>query len=314
MSDRLQDTDPWHRPIQNWLRAHRPVGTVRSYTTYQKQYLKFCEIHSRAAVPATPATVVMFMRTLLLDGKSRSTIVNSARAAVADLHTYEGYASPTLDPLVQRAVRVFSRLTPPPKSAKALRMDHIRAMIDVYGSSFRDTRDIFMMLLMTTAMLRESEATNLKDTDVWIERKDNIDVLFVFIEKSKVDQTRVGHTVVMGTATDPLICPLAWFLRLGRFQPQGRHVFMSAQGKKLSAKTPNGILKRWMTRAGLSNIGFSSHSCRRGGASAAAAAQVCRRLLMRHGNWRSNAVDVYITDTLAARLSVSNAILHSEFI
>ena len=262
-------------------------------------------------MPATPATAVMFLRSLLLLGKGRSTIVNSARAAIADLHAYEGYPSPTLQPLFKEGVKVFKKLTLPPRAAKGIRLDHIRAMIKVQRSTFRDMRDIFMMLLMTAGMLRESEATNLNDSDVRIERVDGQDVLFVFIEKIKVDQACIGHTVNISAATDPLVCPLAWFLRLKKLGPAGcSHLFTTATGVMLASTTPNGILKRWMTRAGLSNVGFSSHSCRRGGASAAAAAGVERRLIMRHGNWHSSAVDVYITDSLESKLNVSAAILN----
>ena len=85
--------------------------------------------------------------------------------------------------------------------------------------------------------------------------------------------------------------------------------FSKMDGTVLSPKTPAGRLKSWLRRIGVSSAGFASHSCRRGGITAAAAAGIERRLLQRHGNWRSSAVDLYITDSVSAMLSVSEAML-----
>ena len=103
---------------------------------------------------------------------------------------------------------------------------------------------------------------------------------------------------------------MGWYARYCRLRPQdAATLFVSAAGEALSAKTPAGRLNTWMRRIGVGSTGFASHSCRRGGITAAAAAGIERRLLMRHGNWHSAAVDLYITDTLNARLSISAAML-----
>ena len=165
---------------------------------------------------------------------------------------------------------------------------------------------------MTIGMLRQSEAVKLKSTDVWVESVNGEDVLFVFIEQSKTDQLRIGHTIVLSAAEDSMTCTLAWFARVSRFRvPGAGYFFHTAQGTKLSEKTPNGRLKVWFERLNLPGKDYGSHSCRRGGATAAVKAGVELRLVKRHGNWRSSCVDVYITDDIDAMLRVSQGILAS---
>ena len=60
---------------------------------------------------------------------------------------------------------------------------------------------------------------------------------------------------------------------------------------------------------GIDSSDYGSHSCRRGGATAAVAANVDIHLVKRHGNWKSDAVYLYVVDSVKARLSVSGAIL-----
>ena len=55
-----------------------------------------------------------------------------------------------------------------------------------------------------------------------------------------------------------------------------------------------------------------SHSCRKGGATAAAAAGVEEQLIRRHGNWRSECVHMCITESMANRLSVTESILRQQ--
>ncbi len=130
----------------------------------------------------------------------------------------------------------------------------------------------------------------------------------IFVEKSKNDQGRQGHTRVLGASTELQLCPLAWFVRYSQMRPMSALRFSQMSGARLATTTPSHVLKRWITKFGFSAVSFSSHSARRGGVTAAAAHGVQRRLLMRHGNWHSDAVDIYIDDSLLDRLSVSRAI------
>ena len=93
-----------------------------------------------------------------------------------------------------------------------------------------------------------------------------------------------------------------------------KYLFHSSQRrsdikKRMATQTANSRLKIWMARIGVDPTMYGSHSCRRGGATAAAAAGVAQRLLMRHGRWKSNCVQLYIVDSLLNRLSVTTSFL-----
>ena len=64
-------------------------------------------------------------------------------------------------------------------------------------------------------------------------------------------------------------------------------------------------MKKALKSIGVDTAPFGSHSCRRGGVTAAVAHGVEIRLIAKH--WRSNAIFAYVTDSLDRRLTVSQA-------
>ena len=67
-------------------------------------------------------------------------------------------------------------------------------------------------------------------------------------------------------------------------------------------------MKHLIELIGIDPKAYGPHSCRKGAASAAIAAKVALHLAKRHGSWTSDAVFVYVHDTLAEKLLVSRAI------
>jgi hypothetical protein len=61
---------------------------------------------------------------------------------------------------------------------------------------------------MFVGFLRESEAMALGEDDVWEEVVGSATILFIFIEKSKTDQGRAGHTVVLEASPVSPVCPV----------------------------------------------------------------------------------------------------------
>ena len=117
----------------------------------------------------------------------------------------------------------------------------------------------------------------------------------------------------LGTKLAPLAQVEMYLARI-EAHPEAKFFFHSMRKpyKKLSAKTPNSILKKWLVRIGVDPKLYGSHSCRKGGATAAASKKICKRVLKRHGNWRSDAVDIYIHDDVDELLTCSEAILSCE--
>jgi hypothetical protein len=176
---------------------------------------------------------------------------------------------------------------------------------------FDNAGEVFLMIWMMAAFLRESEAAALGNGDVYLEHIEDEEVLYVYVGKAKNDQVREGNLIVVGQATKhPTICPVAWFHIYMRMRPASTKFFSRANGVPLLAAEPNKILKKLLKcRPDVDAALYGSHSLRKNGCTEAAAAGVKLRLLKRHGNWKSDAVFLYNKDSLQERLSVSKSFL-----
>lgn len=311
--------------VRRWVADNVSApNTRKTYNTYHKQFQAFCEQTHSTFFPATPATIVAFLRHLMLEkGLAASTIVRPALSAIANDYRLSGIPSPTTDPLVKAAKVIISREGRPENPKRPLTPDLVLRMAEaaLQDGSPIATRDMCMTTMMMAGFLRESELVSLRygsadaERDAWLETVTLADgssqeVLWLFVQKSKTDQCRQGHTIVIGPATNPVVCPVAWFRRwLLIRNPAATHLFHVADGvRSLSHSTPCGRVQYWLTKIGVDAKAYGSHSGRRGGASAAAARGVEERLLRRHGNWRSTAIYKYISESVDRQLSVSQAV------
>ena len=313
----LPATDPWHTRALQWLEKHQPTGTVNSYATYWKQFETFCEKAHRCPLPASPATVHHFMRHLLRKGRARKTINNTTMAAIARKHRMLGLPSPTDHAVVRLTKRVVTSLTPDSKGKLPLTPTHLRSMTFMVDSSkFVHTRDLVMFILMFGGMLREDEAVKLKAVEVWIdvEPLTGEPFLNIWVDKSKTDQQRKGHHIVLAAQADPRLCPVAWYTRyLSMRDSTAVHLFHGSRATDsrtvpMGSTTACDRLKKWVAWLGLDPRLYGSHSCRRGGATSASAKGVSKRLIKRHGRWISDCVELYIVESLHSKLQVSQSI------
>jgi site-specific recombinase XerD len=301
-----------------WIKAERPVNTSKSYKGYDKQFQLWCQQNNEVYFPASPTTVARWLRYLHEVRKLRAgTITKSASSAVADAYKFHGLESPTASPLVKATKKIIAAKAKPRKERLPLTALHLAKMVigqaDRPGD-FLSVRNLFLIILMFAAMMRASEAVALGPGDVWMDEYEGEQVLYVYIEKSKTDQERHGHTVLVGKAKNQGMCPIFWF-KIWMCLANSRATALFHQKGKLiglAAASVNHILKALLKASDIHNVdcnSLTSHSCRIGGATAAAAAGVALRLIMRHGNWKSYAVFLYIRDSMADRLSVSQSIL-----
>ena len=143
-------SDPWAQDNIRFISEIQPEGTSKSYATYWKQFVLFCQMNRRSFLPAAPATVGMFMRALLADGLSRSTINSTVTAAIAERHALAGFPSPTTEApghaMVSAMKKAVTRSTAPPKSKRPLFFHHLVKMMEVMDvDALMDTRDIFIL-------------------------------------------------------------------------------------------------------------------------------------------------------------------------
>jgi hypothetical protein len=304
--------------LRRFVEEWRPASTSRSYGCYIEQYKSFAS--SRGFPLDSSVTLASFIRASALRGLGRQTCTTTIPAAVAHLFRYAPEGNPTSGPLLKAVKAAVGRITQPPVSRVALSLVILKRLgREVDFSSFTSVRDYFLILLMTLGMMRGSEAAALLEDDVEVKSVDGIQVLMIRIQKSKTDQLRVGDTVFLAAGPDNLICPLFWFkLYTEYFRSAGAPNFFHS--KKTARSQPSAlkglvpattchILKDRLSAIGVDPKGYGSHSCRRGGATAAVAAGVDITLVKRHGRWKSDAVYSYVDDSMRRKLLVSAGIM-----
>jgi site-specific recombinase XerD len=295
-----------------WIDENECEATGKTYSTYRRKWDVFCHRLGVEPLSARPEHVVLFMKDLQLSKLAISTINGVALSAIASNYRLLDLDSPTSSKLVRAAKAVIKRTAKPPGPGKLpLPPSYLVRMVQASSGSIIDDRDNFLISLMMAAFLRESEAADLEDADVWIEIEDEVEMLMVLVSKSKTDLERRGHTIVVGAATNLLeACPIALYKRWKvRRNSDAKYLFhQSTSSKKLSHKTPNGIMKKLLERIQIDPKPFGSHSCRKGGCTTASARGINIRVLMRHGRWKSDAIFAYISNTLKEKLSVSQAV------
>jgi integrase len=288
------------------------TGTSNTYEQKLRVFHAFCFVHRLPFFPTTVPALTSFLHCLLTNQRKAGTIDGYVSAVSKMYRYYPHINNPCKHPLVRGMQKVARRLCPPPaRKLPVLPSILVTLAKRVNVSSFIDVRDHFAFTLMMKAFLRPDSAARLLATDVWFEWLDNQEVLFVFCEKMKNDQLRHGHIVLLGTGKNPLTCPLLWAklycgLRDGQCTPLF-HKANNAPNRRtahLHPSTFNSLLKKRLTAADIEGH-YTAQGLRAGGVSTALAQNVALRLAKRHGNWRSDAVFRYITDSVADQLSVS---------
>ena len=302
--------------LEMFVRKNSHQGTVCLYSRYQTLYREFCS--KKRVSPEAPCSVSLFYIHALIERRFASSTIKSAASSISDMFRYTE-DNPTRDPLTRRVLATVRAKATQAKCKKPVTLAQLRKMAARVKPVFDSIRDYCLLLLMFTGMLRESEAVALKQPQVWTEpiTEGGPPALFVFVEMSKTDQHRVGHTIVIGGTAEPSLCIARWLNLLSKAKEgvphlaQSKWLFCNAgNGQALSTKTPCHIIKAWLNAIGVEDVhAYGSHSCRRGGATAAAAAGVEERLIKRHGAWRSDAVHIYIDESPFQRLSVSTRML-----
>jgi len=140
--------------------------------------------------------------------------------------------------------------------------------------------------------------------------------LFVRIRSSKTNQQaqkdpdeQVGEIVVIGGDAFPPLSPLKWYVRAeaarsnrGPKAPFFQCMLNHQRSRNGTALTPavNSIVKKETEGLELPNeLSLGGHSMRSGGATDAIRARVDLRVVKKHGRWRSNAVYLYVRESVA---------------
>ena len=303
--------------MSSYIINSRSDNTAKSYYYSFNRWSTFAKKHSFDVLPAQPVHIALFITHLLDSGATHNTI-NSIIYSIKWVHGMCNKNDPTnnsyivsLQESAKRAVRPLKQKKDPVSIEMLLELCNMH----LGNNDLLVVRDLTMILLSFTGLLRFDEVSSLLCSDVKIE----CEYLFLFIRKSKTDQYRNGNEVLIAKG-ETIACPFSMFIRYVELSGMNldsdfyifRPIFRSKGTCKLIYK--NKKLSYTAARESIvSRLRFVSkglklglHSMRSGGATAAANSDINDRVWKRHGRWKSDSSkDGYVVDSVDKRLQVS---------
>ena len=293
-------------------------STWSTYLCGIRQYLSFCSLFLVDPLPLSQVILENFVSSLQLRVSYKSIKVYLSGVQYwAKLHNCPVLISDMLRlQYVLRGVRrfqgdKFSRAPRPPVTWGLLQ--RICAFISCSESPFDRDMLIAAVLLAFFGLLRVSEYTSpsprqfdpsvclsVNDVSICWPRR----VALIVIKQSKTDPFRSGATVRVGVIQHRL-CPVVALVRyLVRRGSRPGPLFLFQDGQFLTRASILRLLQR-----SLPNVPHvNTHSFRRGGASALAAAGTPAHVIQVLGRWRSDAFSVYL-DFPDSFLSAANLLM-----
>jgi site-specific recombinase XerD len=277
----------------------KAANTLAAYRSDWNDFTTWCTRRNRESLPATPATVALYITDLA--ERCKPSTITRRLATISQAHQQAGHATPTIAPIVRDVLQGIKREKGTAPAAKAAAVTAIvRAMVDTLGDDLKGTRDRALILIGFAGAFRRSELVALTVADVQFTN----DGLIVKLQRSKTDQEGMGATKGIPYGSTPATCPVralrAWLDAAGIaagpiFRPINR--WSHVQPRQLSDHAVAVIVKQLAARAGYDPAAFSGHSLRAGLATAAAAAGAAYHAIKKQTGHRSDQVlQRYIRD------------------
>ena len=317
------------RDVDTFITANRNTNTSATYSSGWRKFVEWVNDvenpmrRKRDAVDIErpdECDVAAYMMHMFGTNNAKLGTITSAVAAISDhlRTTVDGtYPNPCNGERVRRMKAVLVTITRPPSQKREITWPQLLAIhaaaIEV-GTAAAD-RDSCMMTLAYFAYLRVSEVVRMNREDITFTNEHveghtrKVTVMHVHVDRmAKNDAERKGHDRTIQARPKGEYCMVRRMHAYVATMPNGP-LFPSVTGNRLSVNTPQWCLKQWLSAIGATDPeAYGFHSMRAGAATDAAKAGVEERHIKLHGNWKSDAVRVYIRPDLNDRLAASNAL------
>ena len=305
--ERLNDNVIWcilEEQKQNFLRNSLAPNTVKLYTTGLRHYIRFCREINTNLLPLNEVILENFC--VALSSRVRAKSIKNYLCGIQLFASINGDAARIKDMVkVHYVIRGVKRSQgawhkrPPKAPITFAQLKCILAHISTFVSVHNKYMMSAAVLTAFFGLLRVSEYTTdsphiydplvhlcLNDVSINFHRQ----LLLVTIKASKTDPFREGLQIRL-TATNHHLCPVTAMVRFlaVRGQQQGP-LFRFENGRFLTRSHVTAILKVCFPGV----VTISTHSFRRGGASALAASGVPQYVIQIMGRWRSDAFLRYV--------------------
>jgi site-specific recombinase XerD len=264
----------------------RAGATRKAYSHDWKLFEAWCVQHSEQQLPASTATLALYLTQLAEFGRKYSSI-RRARTAIGQVHAAAGLPRPDRDPRIRTLERGIGRtIGTREKGAKPLCVAELERAVSVLRESARDVRDRALLLLGFAGGYRASDLAILDREHISIESG----VLKLFLPRSKEDQLGKGRTTKFAARANHALCPLRALEQWLTLSPDRTGpLFRVVQGKRIECERihPRAVtraVQRAVKRAELAGD-YSAHSLRAGLATSASAHGHALRAIQEHVGW-----------------------------
>lgn len=273
--------------VTEFVQQARADATRKAYNFDWNSFTTWCKAHGEQALPASPATLALYLAQLAQLGRKYSSI-KRARTAIGQVHAAAGLDRPDRDPRIRVLERGIGRsIGTREHGAPPLCVPELARAVATLRDSVRDVRDRALLLLGFVCGYRSSDLVTLDVEHIQLEDS----ALKVFLPRSKEDQLGSGRSTRIPAAENPALCPvraLQRWLELGTHQtgPLFREI-RGAQIRpaRMHPRAVTRAVQRATQRAGIAG-GYSSHSLRAGLATSADAQGHSLRAIQQHVGWR----------------------------
>lgn len=309
------------RKLEEILEKSRSYSTAKKYGYSFKTWSEFVNIKGGIIIPSDPHLVALFLTHRIEQGDSFNTL-GTYVYAIKWFNERKGKEFNNQHPHIRNVLEAAKRIMPRKKINRkdVITTDAIVRMCDKYKGSndLSILRDLCYIVISFAGLLRFSEVVALKASNFKFLRSH----CEIYIEKSKCDQYRDGHKIVLAHGKTSA-CPVSntkKYFKAAKIE-EGSEVYIFRKISKSRGKQKlivgkhvcystmrKAIVTRLKSVRGNEGLDIGLHSLRASGATAAVKAGVSERCLKRHGRWKSDsAKDRYVEDSLAARLAVSGS-------
>lgn len=322
----LQQHTRRHKPLQDppnpddlRLKAQQffinglAANTSSTYGIGKQQFESFCRAIKANPLPASEATLTLFITHLATEKISYKTI-KVYLSAVRHLHVSAGMFSQfsqQLTPRLQLTLKGIQRSQAICQSSQPRRpvtlqlLQNIHAHLSLQPHCYNNILIWAACCLAFFGFLRVSEFTvpsdNLYDKDchlsiddISIDSRDDPRLLKVTIKQSKTDPFRVGIDLYLG-ATGATICPVKGLLPYLALRGHRKGpLFILEDGRYLTRQRLCSLLDSVLTKLQIDSRKYNTHSFRIGAATTARQANIPDALIQLMGRWKSNAYLTYI--------------------
>lgn len=293
------------------LSETKSKSTMDAYESDWNDFCDWCQYHNEIAFPAQPETIVNYINDLA-DYAKASTIRRRV-SAISENYNAAGLSetNPCHAWIVREALVGLNRTKGTVQKGKTpIYWEELEQMISYIDSAhLAGVRDKAILLLGFLGAFRRSEISNLNIEDLTRYPQG----LVVTLTHSKTDQEKAGQQVGIPYIANKSMCAITavneWIKKANISEgPLFRSILKNekAASRRLSDKSINLIVKKYITCIGLSPDLYGAHSLRHGFATYAALNGIEERLIMKQTRHRSvEMVRHYINE---ANLFVNNPI------